>query len=268
MHASSTHENNLFFNPTSLESVNKSGQLNLAILRHHNTASVESLTINDLKAPDLLSSPASLGILHKALHESLLFEETIALRSVDQRLTLQELGDSRIILGFADGGLDVKILDLGEVARLADQLAKDVVSVLSLLPVKSTRFLSALDSTSENRLAVDMEDLRFFAVWVLVDVDGHFGEGESLARDPTHSLLRIVSGVYCGFRFMYLDKGVVRCFGVVTLWVSLNFELGLRGFIPEREQGLSGWTKRTPVMNELEDHGVCESFIVPLPIHR
>lgn len=194
MHASSTHGDNLLFSPASLERVNKSGQLNLAILCNHNTAGVKSLTINDLKAPDLLSSPASVSILHKALHESLLFEETLALRSIGQCLSPQELGDSRIILGFADRGLNVKILDLGEVARLANQLAEDVVGVLPLLPVQSAGLLSALNSTGKHRLAVDVVDLGLFAVWVLVDVDGYFGEGKSFTRDPTHSLLMIVSG--------------------------------------------------------------------------
>ena len=67
---------------------------------------------------------------------------------------------------------------------------------------------------------------------------------------------------------MYLGKWFFGCFGFVTLWVSLNFELGLWEFIPEREQGPSAWTEWNPIMNELENHGVYESLIVPLPIHR
>lgn len=166
-----------------------------------------SLTINNLKAPNLLRSPASALIDHKALQErtlTFLSKETLTLRSINESLSSKELLHLSISLRRADLSLDLDdrthsaifTLSGGDVARATLQRAEDVVDVLALIPVELALFLGALDTTCDYLLCVDVDESGVLAVGVLVQVDCHCCVGEGLACNPADTLLFwFVSGV-------------------------------------------------------------------------
>lgn len=141
----------------------------IVALLDHDASGIAALAIDIRETPDHVSSPAGLS-------------DDVAL---DVRLASWT---ALLLLALEPALLQVGLLDVveGDEARLARELAEDVVLVLVLLPVQRAQLGRALQPAGRRLLDVDVHQPG--VVRVLLDVQIDRGQADGRPGHPAHAL--------------------------------------------------------------------------------